>query len=297
MLFRYRFLLSSALFAACRSSAPGGMPTPESSDPSTAPVDLRTEAASWSISPTRQEHQYTSITSATLESVGSPLTSRDTVISTIRFSLGITRDVVPPSYSARIESISIQGGSKIGQTAAPAAAAVPSLPFLFAGHLEQNRITLELPKTQTETSASCSNEALAAVPVVQRSMILIPLQLRTGMTWTDSTTTAVCSGPLLVSLSSTRTYLVRGQVTVRGSPAVLLEQQNKTSFTGDGVQEQHRIRVRGEGSGRAQITVDAATGSLIDATGDHSTSLTITSSGRDQQFTQRSRERVTRVDN
>jgi hypothetical protein len=294
MLFRYRFLLLSALFTACRSSAPGRIPTPDIGDPAATPVDLRTEAASWSISPTNQEHRYTSITSATLESAASPLTSRDTLISTVRFSLGITRDVVPPSYSARIESVSIQGGSRIVE-----AAGLPpgSLPFLFAGRLEPNRITLELPKTQTETSASCSNEALAAVPVVQRSIILVPLQLRTGMTWTDSTTATVCSGPLLVSLSTARTYLVKGQVAVRGYPAVLLEQQNRTSFTGDGVQEQHRISVRGEGSGRTQLTVDAATGALIDAAGDHSASLTITSSGRDQQFTQRSRERVTRVDN
>jgi hypothetical protein len=201
---------------------------------------------------------------------------------------------VPPSYTARIESISIQRGSRIGETAGVAGV---SLPFLFSGRLEPNRISLEFSTTQTETSASCSNEALASVPVVQRSMILVPLQLRTGMTWTDSTTTAVCSGPLLVSLSSTRTYLVKGQVVVRGSPAVLLEQQNRTSFTGDGVQEQHRVRVRGEGSGQTQLTVDATTGALIDAAGDHSTSLTITSSGRDQQFTQQSRERVTRVDN
>jgi hypothetical protein len=100
---------------------------------------------------------------------------------------------------------------------------------------------------------------------------------------------------MLVSLTSVRIYMVKGQAVVRGRTAILLEQQNRTSFAGEGAQEQHRIRVRGDGTGKSQLAVDAVTGALIDVTADNTTLLTITASGRDQRFTQTSYERVTQL--
>ena len=136
---------------------------------------------------------------------------------------------------------------------------------------------------------------MAVIPIIQRSLVLVPLQLHKGLTWTDSVVATICSGPLQTSLSSVRTYLVKGQGVIHDRAVVLLEQNNRTSFTGEGAQQQHRLRVRGNGSGKAQLAVDAATGALIEAVADHVTALTITSSGRDQHFTQTSREHVTRT--
>ena len=288
---KYRFFLAM-LCTACRSSAPGEAPSPDIRSPAETPTELNPTVSAWSISPTNQEHRYTSVTSAILETVGLPQSDRDTIISTVNFSTSITRDITPPSYSARIEAITIQGGTRTRAVVPPVDVPVP---FVFTGRLEPNRITLELPKAQTDISGTCVNEALAAVPVVQRSLVLVPLQLRTGLTWTDSTTASVCSGPMLVSLTSVRTYVVKGQAVVRGRAAILLDQQNRTSFTGGGAQEQHRIRVRGDGTGKSQVVIDAVTGALIDAAADNTTLLTITASGRDRRFTQTSRERVTQL--
>ena len=291
MSLRYRFFLA-VLCTACRSSTPGEAPSPDIRGPAEIPTELNPTVSAWSISPTSQEHRYISVTRAILETVGLPQSTRDTIISTVNFSTSITRDITPPSYSARIEAVSTQGGTRIRAAVPPAD--IP-IPFVFTGRLEPNRITLELPKAQTDISGSCVNEALAAVPVVQRSLVLVPLQLRTGLTWMDSTTASVCSGPMLVSLTSVRIYMVKGQAVVRGRTAILLEQQNRTSFAGEGAQEQHRIRVRGDGTGKSQLAVDAVTGALIDVTADNTTLLTITASGRDQRFTQTSYERVTQL--
>lgn len=286
--------LISLLITACRSVAPPGTPGPPTGDSPANISELKPEITSWTISPVAREHRYTSVTTAVLESLGLSGASRDTVMSMVGFSLSIARNVVPASYSATIESISIRGGLRT--TGSTSSSTDLSLPFIFTGRIETGRTTLDLTKSRTETPASCTSEILSAIPVIQRSLVLVPLQLHTGMAWTDSTTTSVCSGPLMVLLTSVRTYQVKGQTSAQNHPAILLEQQSRTSFTGDGTQEQHRIRVRGDGSGKAQLMVDAQTGDLIDTTSDHTAVITVTSSGRDQRFTQTSRERVVRAD-
>jgi hypothetical protein len=289
---RHGLLAFAVLTSACRSSAPGRAPSPDPGNRPAIPVDRTSaEVTAWIISPVTQENSYTSVTSAALESTDSPISSRDTITSIVRYSLGITRDVKPPAYSARIESISIQGGAR---TADSTASSNELLPFTLAGRIEPNRITFEPVRPQADPPA-CSNAAMAVIPIVQRSLVLVPLQLHKGLTWTDSVTSTVCSGPLQTALSTVRTYLVQGQAVINGRTVILLEQQSRTSFAGEGAQQQHRIRVRGSGSGKGQLAVDAETGALIEAAADHVTALTITSSGRDQRFTQTSRERVTRT--
>ena len=293
MSIRHRILVFSVLASACRPLAPGGAPSPDAGNPLPAPIKRpSTELLAWSISPVNQEHSYTSVTSAFLESMGSLPLSRDTVTSTVQFSLSVSRNVAPPAYSARIESISIQGGTR---TKDSASVFTNLLPFAFSGRVEATRITLDPLEPQADLLTACTSELAAVIPTIQRSLVLVPLQLREGLTWTDSVVATVCSGPLQTSLSTVRTYLVKGQTALHGQSVILLEQQNRTSFTGEGTQQQHRIRARGSGSGRAQIAIDAKTGVLVEAASDHTTALTITSSGRDQGFTQTSRERVTRT--
>lgn len=288
---RHGLLALSVLASACRTSAPGGAPGPDPGGPSPASIDRPSADVSiWNISPVNQEHSYTSVTSAVLESTGPLPLSRDTVTSTVNFSLSLSRDTSPPAYSARIESISIRGGSR---TRDPASVSDSLLPFAFTGRVDSTRITIDPLKSQADLVSGCTSEVTAVIPIIQRSLVFVPLQLHKGLTWTDSLVTTVCSGPLQTALSSIRTYLVKGQTALHGRPVILLEQQNRTSFTGEGTQQQHRVRVHGNGSGTAQIAVDAETGILIETAADHVTTLTVTSSGRDQTFTQTSRERVT----
>ena len=290
---RHGLLAFSVFLSACRSSTPGSTPSPNPGSIPTVSVDrTSSEATAWTISPINQESSYTSVTNATLESTGLPVSSRDTITSTVRYSLSISRDLTPPAYTARIESISILGGPRTRDSTMSSGGL---LPFTLTGRLEPNRITLELPRSQAELSTACSSQVMAVIPIVQRSLVLVPLQLHRGLTWTDSIAATVCSGPLPTLLSSVRTYLVKGQGVLHNRAVILLEQHNRTSFTGEGAQQQHRIRMRGNGSGKAQLAVDATTGALIEAVADHITALTITSSGRDQHFTQTSREHVTRT--
>ena len=185
------------------------------------------------------------------------------------------------SYSARIESISIEGGQRT--------ASVPEsirLPFSYTGHVQQGKLTVDLESHSPVTD--CSNEALSAMAIVQRTVVPTPLFLQKDMTWTDSTSASTCSGSIPVSSITSRHYKVIGTM----DNGILIEQQNKTFSTGEGIQGQHRVRLHSEATGTIQLVINPQTGTLVESSGTHITSVVVTASGRDRKFTQITRERI-----
>jgi hypothetical protein len=73
---------------------------------------------------------------------------------------------------------------------------------------------------------------------------------------------------------------------------ILIERQDRTVSAGEGTQGQHRVRLRSDGTGTAQLIVDSRTGSLIESTGTYVTSVVVTASRRERKFTQTTRERI-----
>jgi hypothetical protein len=207
-------------------------------------------------------------------------------MSTTNFALSVTQDPETLSYSATITAISFHGGSKTGTTAFAG-----QLPFSFTARLHQSRLTISSVTGRViEPSVDCSNEALSAAPVIQRAVVTVPSLLRRDMTWSDSTTANICSGSIPVMSTASRHFRVIGEVD-RG---ILIERQERTTSTGEGTQGQHRMRIRSTGTGTAQLIIDARTGALLESTGTHAASVIVTASGRDKQFTQTIRERISR---
>jgi hypothetical protein len=134
----------------------------------------------------------------------------------------------------------------------------------------------------------------SALPVIQRALIISPTQLQKGLTWTDSTDTSICSGPVPVSLTAVRSYRVMGETKQGESPAILLERQDRTISTGEGSEGQHRIQIKSQGNGHSTILIDVQSGALIEMTTVNSTTAAVTTSGRTQQFVQTTRERIER---
>jgi len=145
-----------------------------------------------------------------------------------------------------------------------------------------------------DSSLDCNNEVSSIVPLIQRALVMPPIQLQKDLTWTDSTDTSICSGPVPVLLTGVKHYRVIGETRQGIIPAILIERQDRTVSAGEGTEGQHRIQIKSQGTGRSSIFIDAQTGALLDMTTVNSTTVTVTVSGRTRQFVQSSRERITR---
>lgn len=282
-------VVTSSLVYGCSSSPrPGSRPQPVADIDTTPAVS---SVSTWTISPTETEQRYQSITGSLLETADVAGITRDSITTTVDFVLSIKYGQEPLSYSATVESMSARGGQKTGITTNT------QLPFSFTARLDQGRITVDPPAGQTSQSyVSCSNEALSATGIIQRVVVRVPLALHRDMSWTDSTTASTCSGSIPVITTMVRRYRVVGETT--GTPGgILLERQDRTLSAGEGSQGQHRVRLRSDGSGTAQVIVDSRTGAVLESNGVHIASVVVTASGRDQKFTQRTRERIVRQSN
>ena len=287
MKLRFAALLVVSCFAfGCgRTRQTGTSPEPVAATGESNPV-LNTRSAWTIISDTRQ-HQYRAVSSSLLELSDTAGITRDSITAVVDFTLSMNRVPEALSYSATVVSMSAQGGVKTG-TAMSA-----RLPFSFGGRFSQSQLTLEpSPGQPASVLTDCSNEALSSTPVIQRAIVPMPLALQKDMTWTDSVSTVTCSGSIPVTSVAVRRYRVVGETIRRQTAGILLERQDKTTSAGEGSQGQHRIRLRSDGSGTAQLIVDSQTGALVESNATHTATVVITSSGRDQRFTQRTREKI-----
>jgi hypothetical protein len=288
-----RFFISLSLLvslSACHSTSGRTEPepviseTPPSRVPASVPLSSRT---SWVLQPDSELHRYSSTTSSTVESAepGSPI--RDSTTLLIDFSLTLSRRHHGAAYSAVLERLSIYGGNRISPEAGEY-----HLPFSFTGRVESGQLVLDPINGQVSSAPDCSTQISSAFPAISRAILVLPLQLQKDLTWTDSASTSICSGSLPVILTTVRSYRVIGETETGTKPVVLLVRQDKTFSNGEGTNGQHRIQLRTEGSGQTQLLVATRTGSLIEATGTNTTTLTVTTSGRTQKFVQISREHV-----
>jgi hypothetical protein len=64
---------------------------------------------------------------------------------------------------------------------------------------------------------------------------------------------------------------------------------------GNGAQDQHQIKLEGEGTGFSDITLDSATGTVLIVAVYQELKLTVISSGQSKHFTQRVKQQITLV--
>ena len=279
---RLQIFLALSFLASCRGSSPAGTrpgPVIAPEPPPSAPRIVARDR--WTITPVATKHRFTSVMHTVIELQEAAGTERDSLVSSFTYSLGIRRSGETVSYSAEVESMALRGGTRIATPESTLA-----FPFSFNGQLEKNRISIDSAFTD------CSNDALASVPVVQRALFVAPLVLHRDMTWSDSVSSAACSGSIPVTTITVRNYRVLGE-TLQG---ILIERHDRTTATGEGSQGQHIIRLKTDGSGTTQMTIDSRTGELLQAVSNSSTTAVITASGRDRRFVQTVRERIDRLD-
>ena len=272
---------------ACSPGSAGSPPSPSNPNerPAELPRPISPGPASWKLQPSPADHLYFTISDARLKPTDSLTVADESVISRAEFEFSSFKDTHSFVLAATINNFSIQGGSR---TEAPSTSF--SLPLSISGHLQNNKLLFTVPGTSTPLD--CANPVLAALPLLQRTFITPPVDLHTGMTWSDSTTTELCSAGLPIISNGTRNYRVLGESLIGRIPVILLERQERSSSTGEGSSGQHRVAVQTETVGSGQVAIDQVTGSLVDDVSNYTTSIIIRSSGRNQKFTQTLKEHI-----
>ena len=296
MLNRYSQLSLLILTAACSSASstaapPGTMPQPASEPAATTPARIPPVSGvsrSWTITGSTQPSKYTSITSVTLELISDSAIAHDQLIEHTNFTLLTGSASGSTSFLGSIDAHSIETGARIGATEFP-----QTLPISFTGHIISGAVILDALNGQIVTdSIQCSNPVLSAITTIEHNIIILPSQLSTGMSWTDSTTSVSCSGTIPFFTASIRSYKVIGETEHANKTGILLERNDRVTSTGEGSQDQHRVLIRGDGTGSGRVYIDHTTGALLEAEGEMRTNLIVTM-GKSQRFVQTSREKTT----
>lgn len=282
-----------ALLGCVRSSVlpePAAPEVPVASSPVSTPVTGSTN--SWTIVSNSDPNTYASVSQIVLEQISGSRTTRDSMTIQTQYSLAFDRTNESMPISGRVDRFAIQAGNRIGPVSQS------GIPVLFSGRTTKGQITIN-PATETQmtgTSITCPNSWSTMISGVRRNVFLLPSQISRGMTWIDSTSSMTCHGSTPISLTNRYTYRVIGETNRQGTPAILIERTGKNLLNGQGSEGQHRVAIIGEGSTSGSFHIDPLTGVLLDAEDKQETKLIVTSSGRNQEFAQTIRERITRID-
>ena len=288
MVRKFLLLAVATIVVACGPSSAGAPPSPAvPNEGPINPVPPISKPGSWILQPAIIDHSYLSISNTTLELIDSSRILRDTLITRAEFRMSASRDTRGAIISATIDAFSLHAGARTGF---PEKAS--SLPFSITGRFQNNRLVFSQGNSQPVNTA-CADPTSSAFSIIQRSVVVSPLELHTGMTWTDSVSAELCSGEVPITLVTTRNYRVLGESLVRSVPVILLEKHERMHSTGEGSSGQHRITLHTEGAGSGQLAIERLTGFLVDDLSTYTATVTVRSSGRDQRFTQVVSEHIT----
>lgn len=270
---------------ACTTASPDPLPQPARDDrsnskPAEIPI-LPSSRNSWSFKPKPTPQSYTSISNTNLEVSSDSGIVRDTLFTKVSFTVTLNHVEVPTAIAGIVEELTIDGGSQIGSINL----GLTRLPLLFKGRIDQGRVSIE-PTDQSLAGIPCQNPASSIITSIRNLVFLAPSELSKDKTWSDSVSAFGCRGSLPIQGTTVHTYRVVGEVGSLQKREVLIERTDRVSLTGEGAQGQHRILIKGLGSGSGKLHLDPLTGSLVTAENESRTVITVTSSGRSQQFIQ-----------
>lgn len=85
-----------------------------------------------------------------------------------------------------------------------------------------------------------------------------------------------------------------GQAEHNGRAVLIIDQVARLTSTGEGAEGQHRVFLRSQGIESGRLYLEPVSGFLIEAQVEQTSTVTVTTSGRSQDFVQKVRERVER---
>ena len=292
-------ILTGFAFTACTSAGtyPPQTPLPSPSKPETTTKGTDLSTRQWTFNFRNQAHTYYSTSQTTFDSdLSDSAGSKNTVSITTRFTVTINRLQKPINIFGHIDSLLFNPGSKIGTDTQKV-----SMPVYFSGIINSGQLVLNAT-TKFSTSAvqieniSCDSPASSLLGEVRGGILLLPSQLQLSSSWTDTISTVTCSGSkVLSSLNIIRFFQIIGERTIGSTTALLIKRTEQIYLIGKGAQDQHTIKLEGEGTGSSEITLDLATGTTLLIAIHQQLRLTVISSGQTKHFTQRVKQQITLV--
>jgi len=281
-----RLLLFLAITACSRStSVPVGIPPDPVTETRPVSSPVLHSGKTWTLSTDSSSRRYVS-TAQTIVELADSINARDQVTRKTVFSLAFSSNSSEIRAIASIDELSTNAGARIGSSLSPV-----SLPLQVNAQIVNGGLVLQrIAGSSGSVIPDCNNPAMAALPSLQRAIVVTPSLLVGDMAWRDSSSTSSCSGTVPVSLITVRQYRVLGESSHAGMPSILLERLETATFRGEGSQDQHRILISGTGTGTSQVHLHPVSGRLMSLDGEHRSDLVVTSSGRQQRFKQVTRE-------
>lgn len=283
----FLLLFSASLLTGCASSSSvASLPSPVSvpqTTPETSTSNTPT-TKSWRITPTSQVYSYSSLLVTVTTQADTPGVRRDSLTAHTAYSISTTRNSDSLFFSGAITSFTVQS------TLPKTDEARLTFPIIFTGTVSSHNAHTQSSNNRLENTKPCEDISQVPLRTVQRNLFLLPLEILTHNSWSDSTTSLVCSGTMPLIVTSVRTLHVTGETDFEGIPALVFEESEKTFSKGEGFQGQHRIFVESVGITDGHFYADRATGSLLASNTRNMTTLSVQSSGRIQHFLQSSTE-------
>lgn len=142
-----------------------------------------------------------------------------------------------------------------------------------------------------QAGAACDTNAALATRA-QELIPHLPQSLAVGATWTDSSTTSGCRGPIPATTHVQSGFVVVGDTVLRGVHAVQVHRADTLAANGEGASGQHRIHLQATGTAATELFFDPAAGRFIGSDRTQVSAVAVTTSGRTARFEQRVREHV-----
>ena len=261
-----------------RPAAPSPMPIPPVSQPA-VPVAPTTGSLSFKYAPgtvTYRVSRTAAIESSSPDSVGHR-----------EVSTNITHELltVEPADQATTFTVVVDTFATTTQGLIGPVQSV-QLPIEISGSLTNNTLTIN---TET-TGERCNAISSMLVTDLHNLLIAFPGQLSSGVSWKDSADVKGCQAGVPTSAHTTRSYVVSGEASYEGQPVLVILRADTTRAKGEGGLQQHRVSIDATGTGTALYYLDTAAGRIVHLAVDQLLNLGVTTSARQFQFKQNSKQ-------
>jgi hypothetical protein len=184
------------------------------------------------------------------------------------------------SFVATVDTFAITTQGLIG----PAQAV--HLPIEVSGSFTPNGLTIS---NQT-TGQKCGPVQSVLFADLYNLLIPFPQQLSVGTSWRDSVEIQGCPAGIPTRSHTTRSFAVAGEVVYEGRPVLMVQRADTTHGQGDGGLSQHKISIDARGTGTAVYYLDVSTGRIAHLTVNQILTLAISTSSRQYQLKQDSKQ-------
>jgi hypothetical protein len=189
----------------------------------------------------------------------------------------ISADILGDSLkiSARVDTFSIAGQ----QTAT---AAQPRFPIDISALVIHDSVKI----VGDSAPQNCDPALAALITDLHNLFVHFPDTLSVGMTWRDSADVANCQAAVPTQAHIVRGYAVSSEATFEGTPAIVVLRTDTIHAGGEGVQQQHQIKLDAIGTGTATYYLDVARGQILHLSVNQNLSITVSAAAASTHFQQ-----------